>query len=286
MRARGRGVVEHAGMTETRCWAYLMDLNGVLMPDPSGIVSGAASFVEALRARGVPFLVFTNESIDTPRDLRARLLSYGLDIPEEVFWTSALATAAFLDDQRPGGSAYVVGEAGLTTALADIGYVLTDREPDYVVLGETRSYSFASITTAIRLVEGGARLLATNPDEKGPGREGSLPATGAVTALVERATGRAAYNIGKPNPFMLRSALRCLGAHAADAVVLGDRMDTDVRSGLEAGIPTILVLSGLSDSSTVAGHPYQPDRVIGFVAEIVDQVEDPFQDWDPRVRDR
>ena len=150
------------------------------------------------------------------------------------------ATATFLDSQRPEGSAYVIGESGLTTALHEIGYVLTDRDPDYVVLGETRTYSFTAITTAIRLVEQGARFIATNPDATGPSREGSLPATGSVAALIERATGLAPYFVGKPNPLMMRSALNSLGAHSESTLMIGDRMDTDVRSGLEAGLHTQL----------------------------------------------
>src|SRR5204862_2184062 len=160
---------------------------------------------------------------------RARLAASGLDVPEQAIWTSALATAQFLDDQHPGGSAYAIGESGLTTALHNIGYVLTDRDPDYVVLGETRTYSFEAITKAIRLVESGARFIATNPDEKGPSLEGTLPATGAVAALIERVTGRKPYYVGKPNPLMMRSALRALRVHSENTVMIGDRMDTDIR---------------------------------------------------------
>lgn len=269
--------MDHAGVTDAAPWTYLMDLNGVLMSDEQHVVPGAQAFLSALRLHEIPFLVFTNDSARTPRDLRARLNDCGLDVPESSIWTSAMATAKFLSKQRPGGSAYTVGETGLTTALADAGYVLTDHDPDYVVIGETRSYSFASITTAIRLIEGGARFLATNPDEKGPGAEGSRPATGAVTALIERATGRPPYYVGKPNPLMLRSALRALGAHAAHTIVLGDRMDTDVRSGMEAGMHTVLVLSGLSDENTAAQYPYQPDRVINSVTDLTEHVDAPFR---------
>ncbi|GAB2735084.1 HAD-IIA family hydrolase [Salinifilum aidingensis] len=262
-------------MTDTPRWTYLMDMDGVLVHEQNP-VPGAERFLTALRERGIPFMVFTNNSIYTPRDLRARLLGGGLDIPEEAIWTSALATAQFLDKQRPGGSAYVVGESGLTTALHDIGYILTDRDPDYVVIGETRTYSFEAITRAIRQVEGGARFIATNPDEKGPSPEGTLPATGAVAALIERVTGRSPYYIGKPNPLMMRSALRALGAHSEHTLMIGDRMDTDVRSGLESGLQTILVLSGLSHESTAEKFPYRPTKVLGSVADLVDHVDDPF----------
>ncbi|MGH3629103.1 MAG: HAD-IIA family hydrolase, partial [Sciscionella sp.] len=213
-----------------------------------------------------------------PRDLRARFARSGLTVPERSIWTSAMATAQFLDSQRPGGSAYVIGEAGLTTALHEVGYVLTDTEPDYVVLGETRTYSFESITKAIRLIDAGARFIATNPDESGPSREGLLPATGSVAALIATATGRAPYFIGKPNPLMMRSALRALGAHSENTLMIGDRMDTDVRSGLEAGLATILVLSGMSDEHSVERFPYRPTRTIRSIADLHGCVGDPFGD--------
>ncbi|MDQ3404451.1 MAG: HAD-IIA family hydrolase [Actinomycetota bacterium] len=258
-------------------WTYLMDMDGVLVHEEH-LVPGADELIAELTATGTPFLVLTNNSIYTPRDLRARLLRSGLDVPESSIWTSALATARFLDSQRPGGSAFVIGEAGLTTALHEIGYVLTDRDPDYVVLGETRTYSFTAITRAIRLVEEGARFIATNPDATGPSREGSLPATGSVAALIERATGRAPYFVGKPNPLMMRSGLRSLGAHSETTLMIGDRMDTDVRSGLEAGLHTILVLTGISTRDTAELFPYRPTRVISSVAELVGHTADPFPD--------
>ena len=173
-----------------------------------------------------------------------------MDVPEDAIWTSALATARFLEDQRPGGSAYVIGEAGLTTALHDAGYTLTERDPDYVVLGETRTYSFERITRAIRLIAAGARFIATNPDATGPSLDGPLPATGSVAALISRATGIEPYFVGKPNPLMMRSALNAIDAHSESAAMIGDRMDTDIVSGLEAGMETILVLTGLTTRPT------------------------------------
>ncbi|GAB3461581.1 HAD-IIA family hydrolase [Actinophytocola sediminis] len=256
-------------------WTYLMDMDGVLVHEEH-LVPGADKLIEELRAKEIQFLVLTNNSIYTPRDLRARLRRSGLDVPESAIWTSALATATFLDSQRPEGSAYVIGESGLTTALHEIGYVLTDRDPDYVVLGETRTYSFTAITTAIRLIEQGARFIATNPDNTGPSREGSLPATGSVAALIERATGQAPYFVGKPNPLMMRSALRALGAHSEETLMIGDRMDTDVRSGLEAGLRTILVLTGISTADTAERFPYRPSRIIDSVADLVGQADTPF----------
>jgi NagD protein len=259
-------------------WHYLMDMDGVLVHEEH-LIPGADEFVGELRASDTPFLVLTNNSIYTPRDLRARLQRTGLDIPESSIWTSALATARFLDSQRPNGSAFVIGEAGLTTALHEIGYVLTDRDPDYVVLGETRTYSFTAITKAIRLVEEGAKFIATNPDATGPSREGSLPATGAVAALIARATGREPYYVGKPNPLMMRSALRALGSHSEHALMIGDRMDTDVRSGLEAGLSTILVLSGIFTAEHAEMYPYRPTRVLKSIADLVGHSQDPFGDW-------
>jgi len=236
-------------------------------------VPGASRFVAALAAAGRRFLVLTNNSLYTPRDLAARLTAAGLEIPVESLWTSALATARFLHTQRPGGTAFVIGEAGLTTALHDAGYVLTDKDPDYVVLGETHSYSFSAITKAIRLVSDGARFIATNPDPVGPSTEGILPATGAVAALVTRATGVEPYFVGKPNPLMMREGLNVLGAHSESAVMVGDQMDTDVVSGIEAGLETILVLSGVTAAGDVERFPYRPTRVVASVADLVAELE-------------
>ena len=255
--------------------SWLTDMDGVLVHEERAI-PGASEFIATLQASGKKFLVLTNNSIFTPRDLRARLLAGGIDVPEDSIWTSALATAQFLDNQRPGGTAYVIGEAGLTTALHEVGYVLTERAPDYVVLGETRTYSFAAITRAIRLILDGARFLATNPDATGPTREGSLPATGAVAALIERATGFAPYFVGKPNPLMMRSALRSMGAHSESTLMIGDRMDTDVRAGLESGLQTILVLTGISDEHTAEQFPYRPTRVLNSVADLIGHTLQPF----------
>ncbi|TNC28139.1 HAD-IIA family hydrolase [Amycolatopsis alkalitolerans] len=256
-------------------WTYLTDMDGVLVHEEH-LVPGADEFLAELRAHDTPFLVLTNNSIYTPRDLRARLHRTGLDVPEDRIWTSALATAKFLDSQRPNGSAFVIGEAGLTTALHEAGYVLTDRDPDYVVLGETRTYSFTAITAAIRLIEAGARFIATNPDATGPSLEGSLPATGSIAALIERATGRSPYFVGKPNPLMMRSALRSLGAHSESTIMIGDRMDTDVHSGIEAGLQTILALTGISTKETADRYPYRPTMVVDSVADLVGRTQDPF----------
>jgi NagD protein len=252
---------------------WLTDMDGVLVHEEDAI-PGAAEFITALEQSGRPFLVLTNNSIFTPRDLRARLLMSGIDVPERAIWTSALATAQFLAEQRPGGSAYVVGEAGLTTAMHDVGYVMTDRDPDYVVLGETRTYSFEAITRAIRLIEKGARFIATNPDPSGPSPAGTLPATGSVAALISTATGRQPYYIGKPNPLMMRSALNRLDAHSETTIMVGDRMDTDIISGLEAGLRTVLVLTGSTSRAQVEHFPYRPSRIVDSVADHVQFVTD------------
>jgi NagD protein len=251
--------------------SWLTDMDGVLVHEGHPI-PGAPEFVGKLRVSGKPFLVLTNNSIYTQRDLCARLARLGIEIPEYAIWTSALATAQFLDGQRPGGTAYVIGEAGLTTALHEIDYVLTDHDPDYVVLGETRTYSFEAITKAIRLIAGGARFIATNPDVTGPSNEGALPACGSVAALISKATGVDPYFIGKPNPMMMRSALNAISAHSETAAMIGDRMDTDVLCGLEAGLETILVLSGISTRVEVDRYPYRPSRIVESVADLIPEV--------------
>jgi NagD protein len=251
--------------------SWLMDMDGVLVREQHAI-PGADRFLAALRERGTPFLVLTNNSIYTRRDLAARLAASGLHVPEESLWTSADATARFLQRQRPGGSAFVIGEAGLTTALHHAGYTLTDRDPDYVVVGETRTYSFERITQAIRLIAGGARFIATNPDATGPSPEGPLPATGSIAALISRATGVDPYYVGKPNPLMMRSALNAIDAHSETTAMIGDRMDTDVISGLEAGLETILVLTGLTTREDAERYPFRPSRILESVAELVDEL--------------
>lgn len=251
--------------------SWLTDMDGVLIHE--GVpIPGADAFLKKLRESGRPFLVLTNNSIYTPRDLRARLMRMGLDVPEKNIWTSALATAQFLDDQRPGGSAYVIGEAGLTTALHEIGYVLTDQDPDFVILGETRTYSFEAMTKAVRLINDGARFIATNPDNVGPSAEGALPATGSVAALITAATRRKPYFVGKPNPLMMRSALNRIAAHSETTMIIGDRMDTDIRSGIEAGLRTALVLSGVTTRADVDRYPYKPSLVVDSVADLIDEL--------------
>src|SRR6201990_3368167 len=247
--------------------SWLMDMDGVLVHEAEAL-PGAAEFLAALRERELPFLLLTNNSIYTRRDLAARLRASGLDVPEERIWTSASATARFLEPQRPGGTAFVVGESGISTQLYQAGYTLTDRDPDYVVLGETRTYSFERITHAIRLIRAGVRFIATNPHPSGPSPDGPVPATGSVAALISKATGVEPYYVGKPNPLMMRSALNAIDAHSETTAMIGDRMDTDVVAGLEAGLETILVLTGISTRESAERYPYRPARIVDSVADL------------------
>lgn len=242
-------------------------MDGVLVRG-SEAIPGAQEFIERLIERDIRFAILTNNPMHTPRDLQHRLRNVGLNVPDGCLFTSAMATAHFLHAQMPGGSAFVIGETGLTTALHDVGYVLTDRAPDYVVLGETTNYSFERISKAVRLVAEGARFIATNPDTSGPSEKGLEPACGAMAALIQAASGVRPYFVGKPNPLMMRSALRFLDAHSEDTIMVGDRMDTDVVAGMESGMETILVLTGVAREEDVTGFPYRPTRVLPSVAQI------------------
>jgi NagD protein len=247
---------------------YILDMDGVLYRG-NQLIPGAREFIQHLQETGKRFLFLTNNSQRTPLDFQRKLERMGLDVPAENYFTSALATAAFLQSQKPGGTAFVIGEAGLTHALYQAGYSITDVEPDYVVLGDTPSYDYAKMVRAIRLIEGGARFIATNPDVSGPEEEGIHPACGALAAPIERVTGKQAYYVGKPNPLMMREALRRLNAHSEESVMIGDRMDTDVLSGLGAGMQTILVLSGVTRREDLALYSYQPHQVVESLADLV-----------------
>ena len=246
---------------------YLIDMDGVLVKGKT-IIPGADRFVEKMLACDVKFLVLTNNPLYTQRDLEHRLNSAGLKVPAERIFTSAIATARFLQNQHPNGKAYVIGESGLTQAMHEVGYVQTDTDPDYVVLGEVNHYNFEMITKAVRLVNSGAMFIATNPDSTGPLEEGVVPATGALAALIEKATGKAPFFVGKPNPLMMRSALRYLGVHSENTIMIGDRMDTDIVAGVMSGLDTILVLSGVSTREDVNLFPYRPTQILNSVAEI------------------
>ena len=246
---------------------YLLDMDGVLVTG-TNIVPGADKFIERLKERGAKYLVLTNNPRYTPGDLAHRLNWIGLDIPPAQIFTSALATARFLDAQRPHSTAFVIGESGLTDAIHDVGYIITDHDPEYVLLGETNSIDFEQITTAIRLVSQGAHFIATNPDPAGPGEGGMVPACGAMAALIESASGVSPFFVGKPNPLMMRLALNFLGAHSEQTVMVGDRMDTDIVAGIESGMETVLVLTGVTREQDVRRFPYQPTRIAKSVGEI------------------
>lgn len=246
---------------------YLLDMDGVLVRGSTAI-AGAQQFIQRLLDHDIHFAVLTNNPMYTPRDLQHRLALAGLNVPHERLFTAAMATAQFLHTQMPDGSAYVIGEAGLTSALHDVGYLQTERDPDYVVLGETTNYNFERISKAVRLVAAGARFIATNPDPSGPSEKGIEPACGAMAALIQKATGIAPYFIGKPNPLMMRSALRFLRAHSEDTVMVGDRMDTDIVAGMESGLDTILVLTGVTTQDMITKFPYRPMKVVDSVADI------------------
>ncbi len=246
---------------------YLMDMDGVLVKGSTAI-PGAGAFISKLNDREIPYLVLTNNPMYTPRDLAHRLHTAGLSVPTERIFTSALATAMFMDQQRPDGKAYVIGESGLTGAIHDVGYVITDKEPDYVVLGETHGYNLTQITTAIRLVSEGARFIATNPDPSGPSEDGLVPACGAMAALIETASGVAPFFIGKPNPLMMRTALNYLGAHSEETAMIGDRMDTDIVGAVSSGMQTILVLTGVTQREEVDRFPYRPSKIVDSIADV------------------
>lgn len=247
--------------------SYLIDMDGVLLRG-NALIPGADVFLGRLREAKVEYLVLTNNPIYTPGDLAHRLHITGLDVPAERIFTSAMATARFLQSQRSGGTAFVVGESGLTEAIHGIGYVITEHAPDYVVLGETNSYVLERITKAIRLIAAGAHFIATNPDPVGPTESGIVPACGAMAALIEKATGKSPFFVGKPNPLMMRTALNYLGVHSENTVMIGDRMDTDIIAGVETGMETILVLSGVTDRGKVGLYAYQPTRIVSSVADI------------------
>ncbi len=247
--------------------SYLIDMDGVIVRG-SELIPGADAFVQRLYQHGSKFLILTNNPIYTPLDLQHRLQRLGVQLTPDHIYTSALATATFLHDQNPNGTAFVLGESGLTEALHQVGYVLTDHQPDYVVLGETMAYSYARITQAVRLIQAGARFIATNPDPSGPGDGGLVPACGAVAALIQAATDIQPYFVGKPNPLMMRTALRYLGEHSENTIMVGDRMDTDVRVGTESGMETVLVLSGVTTRDMVEHFPYRPTHIVNSVADL------------------
>jgi NagD protein len=250
---------------------WLCDMDGVLI-NHGRMVAGADRFLDRLRSTDRPFLVLTNNSLFTPKQLCAKLSSLGVSVSEKQLWTSALATAQFVQDQHPKGHAFVIGETSLHEALDDIGYHESSTHPDYVILGETWNYSFDDMTTAIRLIDAGSSFVATNPEKTGTTSAGSLPGCGALAALIESATGVKPYFVGKPNPVMIRDALKILDAHSRTTIMIGDRMDTDIRAGTEAGIETILVLSGVAQREDIGRFSFQPTRVVDSIADLIDEL--------------
>jgi len=246
-------------------------MDGVLINE-GRMVPGADKFLDRLRATDRSFLVLTNNALFTPQELRDNLAWHGVDVLEEQLWTSALATAQFVHDQRPKGRAFVIGEASLHDALRDVGYAEDTVSPDYVVLGETWNYSFDEITMAIRLIDQGCSFVVTNPETFGTSPDGLLPGCGALAALIHSTTGVKPYFVGKPNPVMILNALNILGAHSKTTVMIGDRMDTDIIAGVEAGVETILVLSGVTQRDEIEQYSYQPSRVINSVADLIDEL--------------
>ncbi|TFG60347.1 MAG: HAD family hydrolase [Spirochaetales bacterium] len=246
---------------------FICDMDGVLYHG-NRLLAGAKDFVEWLKAQKKNFLFLTNASQRSPKELKIKLDHLGINVGEEHFYTSAQATAGFLKSQQPGGSAYVIGEAGLINALYDAGFSMNDINPDYVIVGESRSYNFDTLERAVNLVIGGAKLIGTNPDVTGPVEHGISLGTGALTAPIELATGSQAYFVGKPNPLMMRQALKNIGCKPEDTVIIGDRMDTDIIAGIESEIETVLVLTGVTDRENMKKFAYSPDHILDHVGQI------------------
>lgn len=246
---------------------FICDMDGVIYHG-NNLLPGVQEFVNWLHQENKNYLFLTNSSRSTPRELQQKLARMGLDVDESHFYTSALATANFLKTQAPGCSAYVVGDHGLQNALFAAGITFNDVDPDYVVIGEPDSFGYDNIVRAIRLVNAGARLIGTNSDLTGPSETGILPGCRALIAPIEMATGKKAYFVGKPNPLMMRTGLRMLGVHSEEAVMVGDRMDTDMIAGIETGLDTVLVLSGVTSRADIESFPYRPRLVLNGVGEI------------------
>ena len=250
--------------------AFICDMDGVIYHG-NRIIPGVTDFIEWIQKNGKDFLFLTNSSERSPRELAQKLGRMGLTVDESHFYTSALATASFLASQCKGGSVYVIGEPGLTFALYEAGFSMNDVNPDYVVFGETRSLNYEKIEKAVRLVMNGAKLIGTNSDLTAPAEAGIIPACRALVSPIEMTTGKSAYFVGKPNPLMMRHALKKLGCHRADAAIIGDRMDTDIVAGMESEIDTVLVLSGVSSLETIDKFPYRPKYILNNVGEIAEK---------------
>ncbi len=246
---------------------FICDMDGVIYHG-NKLLPGVKEFVEWLYREDKNFLFLTNSSERSPRELQIKLARMGLEVDESHFYTSALATAKFISSQAPGCSAYVIGGAGVVTALHDAGITMNDVDPDYVIIGEGNTYNYENILKAVKLVMKGAKLIGTNSDLTGPAEDGIIPACRAMISPIEMATGQQAYFVGKPNPLMMRTGLRILGVHSEDAVMIGDRMDTDIVAGIETGLDTVLVLSGVTDQNEIKKFPYRPRLVLDGVGNI------------------
>lgn len=259
---------DNTAMNELRAKkAFICDMDGVIYHG-NRILPGVEKFVNWLKTEGKEYLFLTNNSSYSPRELRDKLLRMGLDIAAEHFYTSALSTARFLSEQKPGGSAYVVGEAGIINALLAKEYTMNDVDPDYVVISETRNYNYDTLVKAINLVRDGAKLIGTNPDLTGPVEDGIVPGTGSLVAPIELSTGKKAYFVGKPNPLMMRNAISRIGVKREETVIIGDRMDTDIVAGVEAKIDTVLVLSGVTNRTDIETYAYRPTYTLDGVGAI------------------
>ncbi len=247
---------------------FICDMDGVIYHG-NRILDGVADFVNWLQENDKEFVFLTNSSERTPHELSMKLGRMGLNVDADHFYTSAMATAEFLSTQKPGCTAYVIGEAALTKALYDHGIYMNDVNPDYVVVGETRTYSFEKIEKAINLVRAGAKLIGTNPDITGPTEKGIMPATGALIAPIEIATGKKAYFVGKPNPLMLRHGLKKINCHSEEIAFIGDRMDTDIIAGIESNVDTVLVLSGVTSLEDINLFPYRPKYIYKGIWELL-----------------
>ena len=251
---------------------FICDMDGVIYHG-NRLLPGVKEFVDWLYAEKKNFLFLTNSSERSPKELQQKLKRMGLDVDESHFYTSALATARFISSQAPGCSAYVIGGAGLIMALHDAGITMNDIDPDYVVIGEGNTYNYENILKAVRLVLKGAKLIGTNSDVTGPAEDGLIPACRAMISPIEMATGQTAYFVGKPNPLMMRTGLRILGVHSEDAVMIGDRMDTDIVAGIETGLSTILVLSGVTERAAIKRFPYRPSLVLNGVGDLPEKAK-------------
>lgn len=249
---------------------FICDMDGVIYHG-NRLLPGVKEFVNWLYAQDKRFLFLTNSSERSPRELQQKLGRMGLEVGEEHFYTSALATAKFVASQSPGCTAYVIGAPGLVNALYDVGVMMNDVDPDYVIAGETTNYNYETILKAVSFVQRGARLIATNSDLTGPAETGIIPACRALVSPIELATGKAAYYVGKPNPLMMRTGLRLLGVHSHEAAMIGDRMDTDIVAGMESGLDTVLVLSGCTTREEIQNYAYRPHHVLDGVGDIVPQ---------------